>query len=146
VYVDGVAGDDTIFLGEGNFVFDGGGGVDTLMLDGDMNLDFDLLSSNDNAISNMETIDLGEGNHELTNLDINDVLQIAGGDRGEVDLTILGDSGDSVSLKNTTDNGTAQNWEAGDTVTVEGNEFVTYTNNDVSMLIDSDVNVTFTNG
>ena len=145
-YVDGGAGDDTIVLGEGDFVLDGGTGNDTLMLDGDMNLDFDLLSSNDNSIANMETIDLSEGSHELTNLDINDVLQIAGGDRGEVDLTILGDSDDSVSLKNTTEGGEAQNWEAGDTVIVDGNEFVTYTNNDVSMLIDSDVNVTFTNG
>jgi hypothetical protein len=48
-------------------------------------------------------------------------------------------------LKNTIDHrvaqDVAQNWEVGDTVTVNGNEFVTYTNHDVSILIDSDIHV-----
>ena len=76
-------------------------GEDSLILGGNINIDFDLVSN----IDNIEKIDLTKtGEHDISNLGINDVIGMTDGDNI---LEILGDSGDSVSLKNA-DGGT---WE-----------------------------------
>jgi len=82
------------------------------------------------------------GNVELE-LNMQDVIDMSSDT--DVDLTILGNDGDSVELTNTTNaDGTENTWsqDEGTTTDDDGNEFVTFTNNDASVLIDMDVAVT----
>ncbi|WP_428734478.1 VCBS domain-containing protein [Sulfuricurvum sp.] len=111
--LDGGAGSDALVDANGNdtFVFDaadtlinGGIGIDTLVLAQDANIDFTALNTSNNPVHNMEVIDLGEGaalggNHTLTNLSLQDVIDMT--DTNNT-LTIKGDGGDSVNIPTTT--------------------------------------------
>ena len=90
--VDTTEGDD-IILFDSTRSYDGRDGTDTLQLRLGDNLDFD----NDPDLSNLEVLDLGSsgGNHDVSNLALQDLLDITDGDN---ELFITGDSGDSVSL------------------------------------------------
>jgi hypothetical protein len=111
-------------------IVDGGDGMDTLLVSGNRDLDF---SGIDN-IRNMERIDLTAGDHEITNLSVDDVLNMTDDDNL---LEILGDVSDSVELTN--------DWHAtGNTLTQNGHTFTEYLNGDdsVTLLIEDQVNVT----
>jgi len=78
---------------------DGGSGIDTLILTTGSSINFNALTSANNPITNIEVIDLSQnGGHSLTNLTVQDVLDMTGGGNT---LTILGDSAsDIVQLSN----------------------------------------------
>ncbi|MFX4219437.1 vWA domain-containing protein, partial [Aliarcobacter butzleri] len=110
----GQGGDDTIITDlntnngkeDGDIIVDGGTGYDTLILEGDNNIDFSLLK--DASITNIEAIDLTQGNHKLQNLTLDDVLKISGEDNT---IKISGDEFDSVTFKNTVgDDGKENAW------------------------------------
>lgn len=102
-YIDGLGGDDYILGGSGDdtIVFDvndsfvdGGTGYDTLTLNYSDNIDFDAIASG--QLNNIEAIDLSvNGDHNISNLGINDLLDMTDTDN---ELTIMGDSGDTVAL------------------------------------------------
>ncbi len=141
-YIDGGAGADNINAGAGddNIVFDGldningGIGFDTLIAEDDITLDFDDITNG--SLSNVEAIDLNSGNSEILNLELADVLDMTGDDDT---LTIFGDNADNVELQNTNGNEWLQ--ESG-TTQVDGHTFITFTNNDATVLIDDDIPVT----
>lgn len=91
------------------------------------------------SLSNFEQIDLTKnGNYTLSNIDLQDVLDIT--DSNHL-LSILGDTADSVSLKNTSSS--VNVWSKSNT-TPDANGFDTYINsgnNSVSLKIDHDVTV-----
>ncbi len=105
---------------------------DTFTMENSMNLDFDSLVDN-NELSNLEAINLDSGDQSLTNIDINDVLNLT--DEDNV-LTILGDDNDHVELQNTD----GHEWTQSDgTTEIDGNAFVTFSNGDATVLIQSDI-------
>ena len=117
-----------------NTAYDAGSGFDNLILGNSINMDF----SSSPSLSNFEQIDLTKnGNHTLSNIDLQDVLDIT--DSNHI-LSILGDSADTISLKNTTTTQT-NTWSKSNT-TPDSNGFDTYINsgnNSVSLKIDHDV-------
>jgi len=119
--------DEIVFDGT---AVDAGLGYDTLFLDSNVTMDFD----NINAIENIEVIDLTEGAHALDNLTFEDVLSMTDENN---ELTILGDSEDSVALKDST-----SSWEQKDSVTENGHTFDVFTNESVTVKIEQDINDT----
>ncbi len=113
--IDGGAGADSIDGGDGNDIIfysqadgdtiDGGAGNDTLILSAGGSIDFSAFTNAGNtAIKNIEIIDLSQnGNHSLTNITINDLINITDGNNT---LIIQGDAGDTVTLKD----GDGGNW------------------------------------
>ncbi len=114
-YIVGGEGNDRLYGGEGDdtlvsdfrtsgsnlrgdTTLDGGSGFDTLVLSEDDDINFSHLNSANNPISNIEVIDLGSGNHDLTNISINDVVQMTDSNNH---LYIVGESGDRVDFLNT---------------------------------------------
>ena len=102
-------GDDTSIFGftisGGNLDIDGGDGVDTLLMGGDMNIDMSALDDN---ISNIETINLDEGSQNITSLHIEDVLDVT--DEDNI-LRIDGDSSDTIEIDV---GGEDSEWKLGD--------------------------------
>ncbi len=85
--------DDLLYDGVAGLDFDGKGGDDTVYLHLDQDIDFDNDTS---SLDNVEILDLGpNGDHQVLNLSVSDVLQSTDADN---ELTIRGDSGDSVEL------------------------------------------------
>ena len=99
------AGDDTISLDVNDSVMDGGEGLDTLVATDNIEIDFSALSDN---ISNIETIDLGAGEQNITSLSVEDVLDMTDTDNL---LRIDGDSNDSIDLNTQGDDA---EWTLGD--------------------------------
>jgi len=107
--LDGGAGHDVLLGGEGNdtlvydaqdTVIDGGTGIDTLVLTNGANIDFGVLNSGNNPITNVEVIDLSQNaDHDLQNISHQDIVDITGGGNT---LTILGDGADNVTVDHTT--------------------------------------------
>jgi hypothetical protein len=92
--LSGGGGDDTLVYDSAHTSIDGGTGLDTLILDNEPVLDFSAVSN----LSNIEQLDLNAfGDHEVT-LNFDDVVRITEAS----ELTILGDSGDTVHLSNGT--------------------------------------------
>ena len=116
--VAATSGNDTL-LYDGT-PLDGLGGVDTVQLRFGENIDFNTAVNP----ANIERIDLMPSgqNHTLSNLTLADVLDMT--DSGKT-LTILGDAGDSVALKN--GSGLDQ-WSQTGTQNVDGHVFAVYSN------------------
>jgi uncharacterized protein YegL len=98
---DTLVSDMTTYTGDGSAVVDGGAGIDTLILTSNSlpTLDFNIITSSNTDLDNIEIIDLGHnGNHEIRNLSLQDVLDITDSNNT---LTILGDSGDKVDFNGT---------------------------------------------
>jgi len=116
----GGAGNDTLIGGDGNDILvsdiqtsgnnlvtttdsgadgiDGGAGFDTLVLMNNDNINFGALNDTNNPIKNIEVIDLTNGDHQLTNLSLSDVVNMTDGNN---DLYILGNnSSDTVDFLN----------------------------------------------
>ena len=116
--IKGGSGDDLIIVNADNLnhlassgpidgllsVFDGGGGQDTLKIDGaDITLDLTLLS--EHKIKDIEIFDLtGSGNNALK-FSIADILDL---DTDQNILKVIGDAGDSVEAVGYTDSGIDQ--------------------------------------
>jgi hypothetical protein len=95
----------TVSATDDEFVFNGD----------DFDLDFDNID--DGALTDINSIDLTDGSHELTNIDASDIMDMT----GEANtLTIFGGEDDTVSLDTDT-------WSQGDVVTVDGNTFTEFT-------------------
>ncbi len=101
---------------------DGGAGIDTLIfsMDGSA-INFAALDATNNPIKNIEIIDLGHGgssdNHSLTNLSLQDVIDMTDSTHT---LKILGDAGDSVDFVNGTGNDTWSKTANASTETING--------------------------
>jgi len=131
----GRSGNDTLIYDSADSVIDGGENLtgnydnDTLLLQGNDSIDFSALAND--VIKNIETIDLKDGDHTLSNLSLQDVLDMTDSSN---DLVIKGDSGDSVAL-------TGGDWQQGAT----NDGYVEYTSNTdptVLLKVDEDVSVT----
>ena len=87
-----VIGVDSTYVYDGSSDIDAGAGFDTLIVSGDMNLDFS--DTNMAQISNIEKIDLTDGTHEIDGLKLSDVIDITDGDNT---LIITGDTADTLN-------------------------------------------------
>jgi hypothetical protein len=112
-------GDSVIEFDEADESIDGGNGFDTLLISGDQNIDFSLLSEN---ISNIESINLGEGSQTIT-LNLEDVLEMT--DAAHT-LRIDGDSGDKINL-DTLESGNDGEWKLGDNIQIDEQTYQQYT-------------------
>ena len=106
---------DENFLYTNGGVIDGLDGLDTLVLTDTDTINFDNIQT----IANMEAINLDSGDHALTNLNVQDVIDMT--DSNNV-LTIDGQAGDSVDLVDggwtqTADNGSYSVYQSADTLT-----------------------------
>ncbi|MDD5052924.1 MAG: VCBS domain-containing protein, partial [Sulfuricurvum sp.] len=123
--IDGGAGSDALYGDAGNdritydaadSIIDGGIGIDTLILNSGTSIDFSGLNSANDTLTNFEIIDLKpNGDHHLTNLSLQDVIDITGTTAPTHDLVILGDMGDQVTLQT---NATHSDWYKSGTATV----------------------------
>ena len=126
--------------GDDRLLYDGGAlngltGVDTIEFRLGENLDFSASPVKPTNIERFDLMPAGQ-NHSLGHLSVQDVLDMTGSGKS---LTVLGDNGDSVSLKNTV-GGT---WSAGASQTVDGHHFDVYLNTQdpaVRVLIEQQIN------
>ncbi|WP_071626384.1 immunoglobulin-like domain-containing protein [Poseidonibacter lekithochrous] len=128
------AEDNTILYGSGKSI-DAGAGIDTMILGNNIDIDFNSLGSDNSKdiINNIEKIDLSKsGDHSLTNLSLQDIIDIT--DNNNI-LEIIGDSSDTVNFKDLD-----KDWTNAGT---DGNYDV-YTKdsggNTVTLKIDNDIN------
>ena len=97
VYDRAGEGDDIFFLEKGRHI-DGKVGEDTLILHNNESIDLSLLGP-ETRIENIETINLGpNGDHEISNLTLDDVLEMTDDNNT---LVIDGDRGDKVNVPDT---------------------------------------------
>lgn len=130
----------TATTGNDRLLYDGGpldglAGVDTIEFRLGENLDFSASPVKPANIERLDLMPAGQ-DHSLSHLSVQDVLDMT--DSGK-SLTILGDSGDSVSLKNTV-GGT---WSVGGSETVAGYHFDVYLNTQdpaIKVLIEQQIN------
>jgi VCBS repeat-containing protein len=136
--VNATASDDTLFYRQGNNV-DALSGDDTLILSNDVGIDFTSVTNAD-GIENIEVIDLEQnGIHNLESLSLQDVIDMTDSDN---DLTIQGDSADSVSFIN--DDG----WVKDSSTTEGGRDFDIYINSgdpSVTVKVEQDIVDTIVN-
>ncbi len=135
--IDTGSGDDTIVF-DLHDTIDGGAGLDKLVATEDMHIDFSNLSDN---ISNIERIDLANGDQEITSLKVEDVLDMT--DEDNI-LRIDGNEEDTIAL-DTTKDGSGE-WKLGDfqvTHTDTGATYDVYTNEDntVTLEVNTDIQV-----
>ncbi|MDR1283768.1 MAG: VCBS domain-containing protein, partial [Opitutaceae bacterium] len=133
ININPTAGSETQYE-DGNDV-NGTPGLDTVVLTGDMNLDFSgAKDSTSQHLNNIERLDLTNGDHELSALSVRDVIDITDGHNT---LTILGDGGDKVSLEN----GEGGEWKPSGAEVIDGLNFNVYTGADdmVRLLIQQEI-------
>jgi hypothetical protein len=139
----GGEGDDVLAISDTTFKsLDGGLGTDTLRLDTGLTLDFSSLSDfslSDSSITSIEKIDLKNdgGNSSLT-FNLTDVLNLS---ETTNELSIFGDAGDSVTLKNTS-NGQSGSWSVTNSGGVDTYAFTSGSDVLATVLIDDIVNTT----
>jgi hypothetical protein len=134
----GGEGDDVLAISDTAFAsLDGGLGTDTLRLDTGLTLDFSSLS--DSSITSIENIDLiNDGGNSSLIFNLTDVLNLS---EATNVLSIFGDAGDSVTLKNTS-NGQSGSWSV--TTSAGVNTYAFTSGGDVlaTILIDDSVATT----
>ncbi|HEX5329235.1 beta strand repeat-containing protein, partial [Sulfuricurvum sp.] len=148
ILIGSTTSSDVLYGGTGNDVLvydaldttvDGEAGTDTLVFNAtDTTINFASLDTTNNAVKNIEVIDLTiNGNHNITNLSLQDVIDMTDSNNT---LSIIGDSADSVnvptvsgnySVTQTSDSGfdvyTYQSTNASDpTVTVKIEQDITH--------------------
>ena len=126
----GAAGDDILRIGDDfSGRFDGGLGNDVLALQ-NTGLSLDLTTIGNTRITGIETVDLtGSGSNNTLTLSATDVAAMS--DTGT--LSVLGDGADAVV--------TTDSWIAGGTVTVGIQDFLSFTLDGKTLLVDTDVDV-----
>ncbi|MBI4357498.1 MAG: FG-GAP repeat protein, partial [Gammaproteobacteria bacterium] len=124
----GGLGSDTIKIGDVNFLrIDGGGGDDTLTLNGS-GLTLNLTTMVNNKIAGIENIDInGTGNNTLT-LNVRDVLDLSDTSN---QLIVKGAAGDAVNATG--------GWVLGGTQSIGGEVYNSYTSGNATLLIDQDI-------
>ena len=130
------AGNDTINLDVQDSVMNGGDGFDTLLA-ADNNLNIDL-STIDNKISNIESIDLNNGTNQMAEIKLEDVMSITDDDNI---LRIDGGDNDAIALNTT---GDGAEWTLGNFQTTDestGETYDVYTNDDQSVTLEVNVDV-----
>ncbi|MEA3373348.1 MAG: hypothetical protein U9Q62_06615, partial [Campylobacterota bacterium] len=146
-FIDAADGADTIDAGAGNdtIVFDatdtvdGGAGFDTLVVNEGVTIDFGAISEN---ISNIEQLDLSQGNQTVQQLRAEDVLEIT--PNADHTLRISGDDTDTVELNKEGDDA---EWTQGESI--EGEDGHTYdvysglsdSGDNVTLEIDQNINI-----
>lgn len=118
----GGEGDDTLVFDDNDTIIDGGLGEDTLLLESNDGIDFSELDNS--VIKGIDIIDLNTGDHSITNLTLQDVIDMT--DNVDKTLRITGDMGDSVELLNTA-TGT---WSSDTTETIDSVTYDVYTNSE----------------
>jgi large repetitive protein len=124
--------DSKIIFDSTDKIIDGAAGTDTLILGSNIDIDF---SSYANSIKNIEKIDLtnSSATNDLSNIKLQDILNIT--DSNHL-MTILGDSGDTVSLKSETN----KVWSLASSDSTYNN-YINNGDNSVSLKIDKDISV-----
>ena len=127
----GGAGDDILRIGNDfSGRFDGGLGDDTLALQ-NTGLSLDLTAIGDTRITGIETVDLtGSGSNNTLTLSATDVAAMS----DTSTLSVLGDATDAVV--------TTDLWVEGGTVTVGSQDFLSFTLDGKTLLVDTDVDST----
>ncbi|MGL4825335.1 MAG: hypothetical protein ACRC4G_03975, partial [Alphaproteobacteria bacterium] len=102
-------------------LFDGEGGTDTLLFQGS-GLTLDLTAVGSSSFKGMEIVDLNSGHNTLAlnRASVNSFVN-SGGGSGATELTIHGDSGNTVTLKDG-----VSNWSFTGTQTVDGTVYNVY--------------------
>jgi hypothetical protein len=137
--LNGGAGNDTLIsdlethlsffsmYGSGDLTKDGvngADGIDTLILTLNTSIDFNAFNTSNMPINDIEIIDLNhDGSHALTNISLQDVIDMTDVNN---DLVILGDSGDSVDFLNS--NGWVKGASSTETVNGASHTLDHYTN------------------
>ena len=127
----GDKGDDTLIFDGLDTLIDGGIDIDTLLIASNQTIDFGVLAND--KIQNIEKIDLTSASVTLTNLSLQDVVDMTD---AKNDLQIDGDAQDSVAFKAT------DGWQ---TTGAASGGYVTYTNSGDSTVlvkVDEDIPVT----
>ena len=129
------AGDDVIIVADAAFRrIDGGGGDDTLRLDGaGINLDFTAIAQN--AVTSIERIDLtgsGDNTLTLTRLDVFDMMDAREG--GVAILRVTGNAGDTVDFSDT-------GWTLAGTIVEGAITYNRYTNANAEVRVEQGVSV-----
>ncbi|WP_263834096.1 VCBS domain-containing protein [Sulfurospirillum oryzae] len=106
--LSGGKGNDTLVYDSADSKIDGGVGTDTLLFTKNTTIDFSTLDSSTNPIKNIEVLDLTKANVTITNLSLNDVIDMT--DTSHT-LTILGDAADNVTVDSSTLNKTGTSTE-----------------------------------
>ena len=129
----GGMGNDTLTIGDANFFrLDGGGGIDTLALDGG-GIHLDLTAIADNKVQSIEAIHMDNGDADTLTLSLNDVLDISDTSN---ELVIDGDASDTVVV---TDGTWSDDGESGG--------YHAYSLGEATLLVDADIlNLTITTG
>ena len=109
------AGNDTLVIDSVDGIINGGADYDTVMLSGNHNIDFSNLGNL--HISNIEAIDLSNGDHTINNVTATDVVNITSDSNT---LQITGDSGDTVGL-------VTGEWVANGSAEIAGVDYNVYT-------------------
>ncbi|MFY9142153.1 VCBS domain-containing protein [Sulfuricurvum sp.] len=125
----GDIGNDTLVIDSEDGIVNGGEGYDTVMLSGNHNIDFSNLSNL--QISNIEALDLTNGDHTITNVTAADVVNITSDSNT---LQITGDGGDTVGLA-------GSDWSASGSTDIGGVEYNVYVSTDATLNIQDGVNV-----
>ncbi|RXJ54122.1 immunoglobulin-like domain-containing protein [Candidatus Marinarcus aquaticus] len=117
---------------------------DSFIIEEDTVLDFDSLSQD--QLPQASTLELGNGAQTLENVEYQDILSMASTDENsEKIFKILGDSEDTVNLKD----GEGDNkWTKSEEqfTDEDGETFDVYTNQDLTVFIDSDADTNITGG
>ncbi len=137
-FIDGENGIDTIDAGEGDDsvvfdkddIVDGGSGYDTLIVEDDR-----IRLDNLENIQNIEEIDLTEDNTELSDLTVENVLDITDEDN---ELFIKGDSTDQVSVNS---EGVDKEWDKVDDGSVDGTVTYKSVTDDATLNIDTNIDI-----
>jgi len=126
----GGLGNDTLVIDSEDGIVNGGGGYDTVMLSGSHNIDFSNLANL--QITNIEALDLTNGDHTINNITAADVLNITGESNT---LQITGDDGDSIGL-------IESDWMENGSAEIGGVEYNVYSGiNDVTINIQDGINI-----
>jgi len=141
----GGAGNDTIHMGLAGssssafLKIDGGGGTDTLVLDGS-GMKLDLTAAGvDGRVHNIEHIDLGSGGNTLA-LNLQDLLNISGSSHT---LQVGGVAGDVVNVHLDPGTTAPTAWPQGVDQTISGATYHSYVDGLANLLVDSHIAVNF---
>jgi|GEM_PF-5930558 len=114
--------------------------IDILMVDADS--DSVDLTNIKTKVDNIEVVDFTDNENQTITIELDDIVDMTDSDD---ELIIKGDDGDTIDLSEDKDNNGSSDWTKGsDNVSVDGQDgtFTEYTNSNVSVFIDNDLDTT----